>query len=44
LKNRKKQNALDDNPLDGLINPLTSANGLYKGNIHLVGMSLTYRF
>jgi long-chain fatty acid transport protein len=44
LKDRRKQNSLDDNPLDGVVNPLTSANGQYKGNIHLVGISLTYRF
>jgi long-chain fatty acid transport protein len=44
LEDRRKSNLLDDNPLDGFINPLTSANGLYKGNIHLVGISATFRF
>jgi long-chain fatty acid transport protein len=44
LKDRRKGNSLDDNPIDGVVNPLTSANGLYKGNIHLLGMSAAFRF
>lgn len=43
LEGRKKNNAIDDNPLDG-INPLTSANGKYNSDLHLVGISLTYKF
>ncbi len=44
LEGRKKNNSLDDNPLDGVVNPLTSANGKYKTNLHAVGISLSYRF
>ena len=44
LQNRKKNNSIDDNPFDGVINPLTSANGVYKSNIHMFGISLTYKF
>jgi long-chain fatty acid transport protein len=44
LEGRKKNNSLDDNPLDGVVNPLTSANGKYNTNLHMVGISLTYRF
>lgn len=44
LQNRKKNNSIDDNPFDGVINPLTSANGVYKSDIHMFGVSLTYKF
>jgi long-chain fatty acid transport protein len=43
LQGRKKNNSIDDNPLDG-VNPLTSANGRYNSYLHLLGISLTYRF
>jgi long-chain fatty acid transport protein len=44
VKDRTKNNAVDDNPFDGIVNPATSANGLYKTDLHMVGISLTYRF
>ena len=44
VKTRKKNNAIDDNPFDGTVNPLTSANGDYKSHINIVALSLTYRF
>lgn len=44
LQNRKKNNSIDDNPFDGVINPLTSANGEYKSNLHMFSVSLTYKF
>ena len=44
LQNRKKNNSIDDNPFDGVLNPLTSANGVYKSDIHMFGVSLTYKF
>jgi long-chain fatty acid transport protein len=43
-KNRNKNNSIDDNPDDGVVNPLTSVNGTYKSNIHMVIMDMTYRF
>jgi len=43
LEERKKNNFIDDNPADG-VNPLTSANGRYNSDLHLLGISLTYRF
>jgi long-chain fatty acid transport protein len=44
VKDRTKNNAIDDNPFDGIVNPDTSANGLYKTNLHMVGISMTYQF
>jgi len=44
LQSRKKNNSIDDNPFDGVLNPLTSANGVYKSDIHMFGVSLTYKF
>lgn len=44
LQNRKKNNSIDDNPLDGLLNPPTAANGTYKSALHMIGMSFTYKF
>ena len=44
FKDREKNNSLDDNPNDGVINPLTSANGKYKTSIHGIGIDITYRF
>lgn len=43
LQNRKKNNLIDDNPLDGL-NTQTAANGTYKSALHMIGISLTYKF
>lgn len=43
LQNRKKNNSIDDNPLDGLNNQ-TAANGTYKSALHMIGISLTYKF
>lgn len=43
LQNRKKNNAIDDNPFDGF-NANYSANGTYKSDIHMIGLSLTYKF
>jgi len=41
LQTRSKNNAITD-PVSGL--PAFSANGEYKSNIHMVGVSLTYKF
>lgn len=43
LQNRKKNNSIDDNPLDG-VNPQATANGIYKSALHMVGISFTYKF
>lgn len=42
VKDRSKNNAIDDNPFDGALNPTTSANGTYRTNLHMIGVSLTY--
>jgi len=44
IEGRSKNNAVDDNSSDGLVNAATSANGKYDSNIHFVGISLTYNF
>ena len=44
LEGRSKNNAVDDNPSDGILNAATSANGKYNENIHMIGISLTYTF
>ncbi len=44
LEGRSKNNAVDDNSSDGIINAATSANGKYNTNIHMIGISLTYKF
>ncbi len=44
LQNRKKNNSIDDNPLDGILTPQTAANGTYKSALHMIGMSFTYKF
>lgn len=43
LQNRKKVNLIDDNPLDPL-NPESSANGTYKSQLNMIGLSFTYKF
>ena len=44
VKDRPKNNAIDDNPFDGSLNPATSANGTYRTDLHMIGVSLTYQF
>lgn len=44
LLSRTKNNAVDDNPNDGIFNPATAANGQYNTNIHLIGLTLSYMF
>jgi long-chain fatty acid transport protein len=44
VEDRNKNNAIDDNQFDGIVNPATSANGVYKADLHMVGISITYRF
>jgi len=45
LQSRSKHNTIDDNPFDVLNpNPATSANGTYHTDIHMVAISLTYKF
>lgn len=44
LEGRSKNNSVDDNSSDGLVNAATSANGKYDSNLHLVGISLSYNF
>lgn len=44
LEGRSKNNAVDDNPSEGIVNAATSANGKYNTDIHMFGISLTYTF
>jgi long-chain fatty acid transport protein len=44
LQVRNKNNSVDDDPTDGIIDPTTTANGKYKSSLHMVGISLTYKF
>jgi long-chain fatty acid transport protein len=44
VKDRSKNNAIDDSPFDGVTNPSTSANGTYKTDLHMIGVSVTYQF
>ena len=44
VKDRAKSNAIDDNPFDGITNPATSANGTYRTDLHMIGVSATYQF
>ncbi len=39
-----KDNTIDDNPSDGVLNTATSANGQYDTDFHMFGISLTYKF
>jgi len=41
LQDREKNNTIND-PVSGL--PISSANGTYKTNLHMVALSLTYTF
>lgn len=44
FQKRTKNNAIDDNLSDGVVNPAASANGTYKSSLHMVALSLTYKF
>jgi long-chain fatty acid transport protein len=44
LEKRDKRNTIDDIPGDGFLNPETAANGLYRSDLHMVGVSMTYSF
>ena len=44
LEGTSKSNTVDDNPSDGFVNAATSANGGYDTDIHMFGISLTYKF
>ncbi len=41
---REKNNAQDDDPDDGNVNPLTSVNGTYKSSVHMMGVDVAYVF
>jgi long-chain fatty acid transport protein len=43
-QSRNKSNSIDDTPDDGFFNPATSANGEYNSNLHVIGITLNYRF
>jgi long-chain fatty acid transport protein len=43
-QNRNKNNMVDDNPLDGILNPATAANGTYKSHLQVIGISVSYMF
>lgn len=43
-QNRNKNNAVDDNILDGVLNAATAANGTYKSHLQIVGVSVAYAF
>lgn len=44
LQNRKKTNSIDGDPFDGVVNSQATANGKYKSALHMIGISLTYKF
>lgn len=44
FEDRDKRNAIDDIPGDGVFNPQTAASGQYESDLHLVGVSMTYKF
>ncbi len=44
VRTRNKNNAIDDNSLDGVVNPATSANGTFRTHLHIVSASITYVF
>jgi len=44
MEGTSKDNTIDDNPSDGFVNTATSANGEYDTDIHMFGISLTYKF
>ena len=44
LEGTSKNNTIDDSPSDGFVNAATSANGEYDTDIHMFGISLTYKF
>jgi long-chain fatty acid transport protein len=44
VRSRNKNNAIDDNSQDGVVNPATSANGKYRTHLHIVSASVTYVF
>lgn len=44
VRSRVKNNEVDDNSFDGVINPETSANGKYRTRSHILGVSITYTF
>ncbi|MFO0792545.1 MAG: outer membrane protein transport protein [Candidatus Brocadiaceae bacterium] len=44
LEGTRKDNSIDDNPQDGIIDAATSANGKYDTDIHMIGISVTYMF
>ena len=43
-QSRNKSNSIDDTPDDGFFNSATSANGEYNSDLHVIGISLNYRF
>jgi len=44
VRTRNKNNAIDDNHFDGIVNPATSANGRYRTELHIVSAGITYVF
>ncbi len=44
LQSREKNNMVDDNPADGVLNPFTAANGTYKSHLNIFSLNITYRF
>lgn len=44
VKGRVKDNLIDDNPFDGELNPVTSSNGHYEGDIHMIGFGISYMY
>jgi long-chain fatty acid transport protein len=43
-QSRNKSNSIDDTPDDGFFNSATSANGEYNSDLHVIGITLNYRF
>jgi long-chain fatty acid transport protein len=44
VSDRTKDNAIDDNPSDGIVNPNTSANGQYRTHLNIIAASITCKF
>ncbi len=44
MQDRTKNNAVDDDPGNGVLNPATAANGEYSSHVHMIALDITYMF
>jgi long-chain fatty acid transport protein len=44
FEERVKDNSIDDNPSDGVVDSVLSANGEYESDIHIIALSITFLF